>query len=100
MSPRDIAKRPFHFASAVSFATAVLSFLFTSQGKLQSSVGEIGNLIKAPQGRALQSINLRGQFQNSVSKHGLHGTAVLGTAASQAASHRMCSLSSSGTITS
>lgn len=107
MLPRDIVERPFHFASAVSFATAVLSFLFTSQGKLQSSAGEIGNLIKAPQGRALQSINLRGQFQNSVSKHGFHKITVLGTAgqdtsktASQAASHRMCALSSSGTTTS
>lgn len=80
MLPRGIVKRPFHFASAVSFATAVLSFLFISQGKLQSSVGEIGNLIKAPQGRALQSISLRGQFQNSVSKYGLHKITVLGTA--------------------
>lgn len=28
--PRDIVKRWFHFASAVSFATSVLSFLFRS----------------------------------------------------------------------
>lgn len=76
---RDVVKRPFHFASAASSATAVLSFLFTSQGKLQSSVGEIGNLLKPPQGRALQSTNLRGQLKNSVGKHGLHGT-VLSTA--------------------
>lgn len=91
-------KRPFHFVSAVSFATAVLSFLFRSQGMLQSSGGEIGKLIKAPQGRALESVSLRGQFQNPVNKQGLHKTPVLGIAGTdtskdklspRAASHRM-----------
>lgn len=109
MLPRDIVKRPFHFVSAVSFATAVLSFLFRSQGMLQSSGGEIGKLIKAPQGRALESVSLRGQFQNPVNKQGLHKTTVLGIAgrdaskdklSPRAASQRMCSSISGGTTAS
>lgn len=78
--PRDIVKRWFHFASAVSFATSVLSFLFRSQGMLQSFGGEIGKFIEAPQGKALESISPRGPFQNSVNKHKLHKTTVLGIA--------------------
>lgn len=76
---------------------------------LQSFGGEIGKLVKAPQGRALESVSLRGQIQNSVNKHRLQKTTVLGTAGRDmsmdklspgAASHRMCSSTSGGTTAS
>lgn len=58
-----MVKRLFHFVSAVSFAPVVLSFLFRSQGMLLSFGGEIGKLIKAPQGGALER-----QSQEPISK--------------------------------
>lgn len=71
---------------------------------LPSFGAEIGELMEAPQGRALQSVSLRGPLQHLVNKHRFTGNSVRHGwvrhergEASQAASHRMCSSISGGT---